>query len=364
MRTVKLSVIIPVYNVEKYLDKCMESVLGQSERDFEVILVDDGSTDACGGMCDKYAEQDGRVRVIHKKNGGLISAWMCGLENSIGNYIVFVDSDDWIGPCMFEKMWEIKEQYDVDIIICEFFNVFKNSKVREKSLLPTGYYDSNRIKKEVYPIMLNAGGYQQRAIPISRCGKLIKKQRLLDNLQYCDIRISYQEDLNIIFPVLLDCNSMVLLDGEDCAYYYRKNPFSILNRYNKQMYEQIHIVNQNLMRVCVDKAKTEFKLQIKADYLAAMVQCYKNELMNPLGIQEGKKRIDKLVTDKYLQNVIEEVKWKQYRKLNVLIINCFMHWNWFNRNVITFILYLLKRARMKSLENYCNRSKKTGEGKY
>ncbi len=96
------SIIIPVYNVEKYLNKCVDSVLNQTFTDFEVILVDDGSPDNCPAICDSYAEKDKRVRVIHKQNGGLICARKSGLEAARGDYIGFVDSDDWIEENMYE----------------------------------------------------------------------------------------------------------------------------------------------------------------------------------------------------------------------------------------------------------------------
>lgn len=96
MDTQKISVIVPVYNVEKYLSRCIDSIISQTFSDFELILVDDGSTDSSGKICDEYGKKDGRVKVIHKRNGGLSSARNCGLENAKGNYICFVDSDDWI----------------------------------------------------------------------------------------------------------------------------------------------------------------------------------------------------------------------------------------------------------------------------
>ncbi|MDE6992490.1 MAG: glycosyltransferase, partial [Lachnospiraceae bacterium] len=95
-----ISVIVPVYNVEKYLDRCVESLLGQTYRRLEIILVDDGSTDGCGAMCDGYAQRDSRVRVIHKRNGGLSDARNAGLAAASGSYIGYVDSDDWIEPDM------------------------------------------------------------------------------------------------------------------------------------------------------------------------------------------------------------------------------------------------------------------------
>lgn len=97
-----ISIIVPVYNVEKYLERCIESIVNQTYKDIEIILVDDGSPDNCPVICDRYAEKDNRIKVIHKQNGGLINARKSGLEIAQGDYIGFVDSDDWIEPEMYE----------------------------------------------------------------------------------------------------------------------------------------------------------------------------------------------------------------------------------------------------------------------
>ncbi len=117
----KLSVIIPVYRTEKYLKKCIDSVLGQDYSELEVILVDDGSDDSCGEICDKYAEKDSRVRVIHKENGGLSDARNKGLDISTGEYVTFVDSDDYIEEDMYSYM--MKEKGESDIVCCSHFTV-------------------------------------------------------------------------------------------------------------------------------------------------------------------------------------------------------------------------------------------------
>ena len=101
-----ISVIIPVYNVEQYLEQCMTSVLCQTYTHMEILLIDDGSSDNSGRLCDEYAVQDKRVRVLHRENGGLMSAWMAGVEMARGEYLTFVDSDDWIEAIMVEKLAE------------------------------------------------------------------------------------------------------------------------------------------------------------------------------------------------------------------------------------------------------------------
>lgn len=114
-----ISVIVPVYNVERYLDQCVKSIVEQSYRNLEIILVDDGSRDTCPGKCDTWAVEDNRISVIHKANGGLSSARNAGLDQAQGDLIAFVDSDDWIDPNMLRTMWQwMRERHEVDVVMC------------------------------------------------------------------------------------------------------------------------------------------------------------------------------------------------------------------------------------------------------
>lgn len=115
----KISVIVPVYKVEKYLDQCVSSIINQTYKNLEIILVDDGSPDSCPELCDRYAKQDGRVRVIHKANGGLSSARNAGLDTATGDVIAFVDSDDWIDCDAYEKMMDLKNATGAEIVCCD-----------------------------------------------------------------------------------------------------------------------------------------------------------------------------------------------------------------------------------------------------
>lgn len=116
----QISVIVPVYKVEQYLNRCVDSILNQTYTDLEIILVDDGSPDNCPAICDDYAAQDARVKVIHKKNGGLSSARNAGLDAAHGDYIAFVDSDDWVDPEMYEALIKLAEEHDADIVQSEY----------------------------------------------------------------------------------------------------------------------------------------------------------------------------------------------------------------------------------------------------
>ena len=137
-----LSVIVPVYKVEQYLEKCVDSILGQTFKNIEIILVDDGSPDNSGVICDEYAKKDKRVLVIHQKNGGLSAARNAGLKAASGKYIAFVDSDDWIVPEMYEVLYNYAYKYDLDMVKCLVKEV--NDLGEGRLLLP-----KNKAKIEV-----------------------------------------------------------------------------------------------------------------------------------------------------------------------------------------------------------------------
>lgn len=129
MDSAKISVIVPVYKVEPYLRQCVDSILGQTYQDLEILLVDDGSPDSCPAICDEYAQKDPRVQVIHKKNGGLSSARNAALEVCTGDYIGFVDSDDWIEPEMFETLLNGLTQAQADIAVCGRYEEFREHRL-------------------------------------------------------------------------------------------------------------------------------------------------------------------------------------------------------------------------------------------
>lgn len=122
IQTPKVSVIVPVYKAEKYLRRCVDSLLAQTFIDFEVIIVDDGSPDSSGEICDEYARKDDRVKVIHQKNGGVSIARQRGMDEACGEYTIHADPDDWVEPDMLEELYRKAKEEDADMVICDFFN--------------------------------------------------------------------------------------------------------------------------------------------------------------------------------------------------------------------------------------------------
>ena len=161
-----ISVIVPVYNVEKYLDRCVKSILSQSFSDFELLLVDDGSPDRCGEMCDEYAKGDSRIKAFHKRNGGLSDARNFGIEKALGEYLMFVDSDDYIHEQMLETLHRLITENDADLAVCSAMDVFEGKEVTQVREIR----EFTLNKTESYKYMLRGDG-----LP-SACNKLYKRQ--------------------------------------------------------------------------------------------------------------------------------------------------------------------------------------------
>lgn len=139
----ELSIIVPVYKVEKYLPKCIDSILAQTFTDFELILIDDGSPDRCGEVCDAYAARDSRIRVIHQKNQGVSAARNAGLDVACGTYLGFVDSDDWIEPEMYETMIATAKEKQVDVVVCGITDISEDGSVLNQYLLSENRYSNS-----------------------------------------------------------------------------------------------------------------------------------------------------------------------------------------------------------------------------
>lgn len=228
-----ISVIIPVYNVEEYLRQCLDSVINQTYRNLEIILVDDGSTDSSGIMCDQYALTDSRIKVIHKKNGGLSDARNVGLNNCHGEYIGFVDSDDWISHNMFEQAYIAIEKENADV--CFFHSAYVYyDKVKKLS------YDQHRVlnnKEDMIALMFDGKG-QTIAVYL----KLYHK-KIFDNIRFPIGKTN--EDAFIILDVINATTRMVIIPN--VLYYYRQRTGSITRTatWNDNIFDTIEAYKNN-----------------------------------------------------------------------------------------------------------------------
>ena len=279
-----ISIVIPVYNVEQYLDECMNSVLKQTYAHLDIILVDDGSKDNSSKMCDAYGELDSRVQVLHKKNGGLMSAWMAGVEIARGDYLVFVDSDDWIEADMLEELAFHATGSDREII-CSNYIIEKTEKaqsIKIKQAMKPGIYDRKAIEQELFPVLL---GLEERSIHASRCMKLISRKLIVENLQYLNQQVTMGEDLSIMLPAILDAERIVVLE-EGFFYHYRFVNASMAHKYSSNLYEMVSLLENTMQRTIEQKLRSletrnMFLENLKKEYIFLLFLVLKNELRGP-----------------------------------------------------------------------------------
>lgn len=210
----KISVIVPVYKAEKYLHRCVDSLLAQTFKNFEILLIDDGSPDKSGEICDEYAVKDPRVRVFHKENGGVSSARQCGIDNALGDYTIHADPDDWVEPTMLEELYIKAMKEEADMVICDIYMNTPQKQIYLKQK-PTAL-DHETVLKELF-----------QQLHGSCCNKLIKRAcyrkygvKFDMNLSFCEdlfyhacllvnpVKVSYLPKAYYHYDLAINCNSV------------------------------------------------------------------------------------------------------------------------------------------------------------
>ena len=240
----KLSIIIPVYNGERHLQRCLDSILKQTFDDFEVILINDGSTDDTKKICDENAQLDNRLRVVHKVNGGTSSARNEGIKIASGEYIGFVDSDDWLDPEMYQNMYTKAVKHDVDLVISDHRRVFNDGSCFEvRQPIREGYYDKSDMIKEYFPCLLMRDDIDYPPT-ISNWACLFRKKLLTDNTILYDTETKYNEDFLFGARAAYNSNSMYHLKNHP-NYNFYCNAHSTTGVYNSDKWEiNLHVYEQ------------------------------------------------------------------------------------------------------------------------
>lgn len=243
-----ISIIVPVYNVESYLEECVQSIIQQSYRNIEIILIDDGSTDNSGILCDKYAMQDQRIKVIHKENGGLSEARNYGMKEASGDWFLFVDSDDFIRRDSCEILIKYANKFLADIVIA-----------REKKFLDGCTFEYSDLSGVQYLLDSDQAlqYYFYRKFAGYACGKLLKKSIIKD---IAFPRGKYFEDSFVLFLFLEKANKVAVLQDE--VYFYRQRKSSIINSNCSK--KHLDIIEANQIAENYFKLKHENKEIMKA----------------------------------------------------------------------------------------------------
>ncbi|SEP67450.1 Glycosyl transferase family 2 [Virgibacillus subterraneus] len=244
----QISIIVPIYNVEQYLHKCMGSILAQTFKNIEVILVNDGSTDKSSAICDLYENMDNRIEVIHKKNGGVSSARNKGIEAAKGEFIAFVDPDDVIEPTMYEELWKSAKQLDADIVVCpiktinQVINRISISSIWNKSGC---VLNKQIIENEIIPSILVNKTYSL----VSSVNKLYKKT-IFDfyGIRF-DEKKHHSEDARLNFTLLMIIDTLVFVDKPLYIYYIRERG-SLTQVFRPNLFEYIKDNRTFLVKLC------------------------------------------------------------------------------------------------------------------
>lgn len=255
----KVSVIIPVYNVLPYLQRCLDSVVNQTLKDIEIIIVDDGSTDGCSTFIDEYALKDQRIKVIHKENGGLMSAWTTGVRASNGDYIGFLDSDDYVLPEMYRRLYELAEEHQVDIVIS---NYLVNGTELGLHHLEVKKYEGEELMEKIYKHVFPSP--ITYSISMSRVTKLFKRNIIFDNLKYTESLSRTFEDRYIVPAALLSSKAVYYTNEAYFCWMIRKG--SNHTMYKEHLLDDIKRVYGVQKQVVADKCPS-LQRQWEEEYL-------------------------------------------------------------------------------------------------
>ena len=262
-----LTVIIPVYNEEKYLQETINSVVTQSYQNLEIIIIDDGSTDSSPQICDYYASIDKRIKVIHQDNGGMISARYAGIKRATGEYVIFIDGDDFISPEMYKKLMKFAEEYDADMIGGGAIRYRAEDDFTKDICyeVPEGLYEEGEIEQQIYPRMLWDNKNDKWAVDPSLCMKVIRRDILLKQYKKIhEFSFSYGEDSAVIYPAILDMKKIYL--SHECYYYHRKRDVNVVAPYllSENYLEQL-LTLYKYLHECFSKVPIENNLIMQLD---------------------------------------------------------------------------------------------------
>ena len=302
-----VSVIVPVYKVEKYIYRCVESLVNQTLKDIEIILVDDGSPDNCPAICDELARSDPRIKVVHKRNGGLGSARNAGMAIASGKHLGFVDSDDDIEFDMYEKLVAIAEQYQVDFVMADYIRVFANGKIQKvQQCIDGGLYNRERIIKSIFTRLIMQETIEYGPL-LSVVMCLYRTDFLKENHLTFDEEVKWSED-NIFSAIMgYHCNSFYYLKGE-VLYHYYNNPGTITTSYRKGAW-QVYSVIEHLHDFFDRVTDYDFSRQLKLHMIYYASNCIGQETSQPKN--QAIQGIESILNSKQLKNAFKDFKMPQ-----------------------------------------------------
>lgn len=308
----KISVIIPVYNTERTLNRCVESVREQTLQDIEIILVDDGSPDNAGALCDDFAALDARIKVIHKENGGLSSARNAGMEIATGEYIGFVDSDDYIHPQMYEKLYERITADDSDVCLCGLFRVNDQGMERPSKLeqMPAKLTGREQIEKHLSLPLIGVIPGSGEPLVEGFVWRNLYRSALIKEQPFFSEREYFAEDVVFNLSAYSRCQCISIVN--ECYYYYWYNDESLSNRYRPNLC----VLLNNLLKWEANYLQAiEVKDQEQRLYASGVkfsLFCIQNILKGGLGFGKTLQAICQVLKQEWFKKSLRKAKWSRY----------------------------------------------------
>ncbi len=340
----KVSVIVPIYNVEKYLDRCVDSLINQTLKDIEIILVDDESPDNCPAMCDNYSKQDSRIKVIHKKNGGLGFARNSGIDNALGEYVAFVDSDDYLDLDFYEKLYNSAKDNGAQICLAGMTVVNKGNKTSRENIFSNQVFDKDEVLKKLLPSTLGSDENNEGFSSMSTCIGIFSLTLINENnIRFVSEREYISEDAIFDIDIYQKAERVSFIDST--GYYYVYNRASLTNSYKPERFYKI----KELCRYELDLLKGSpvyeiCKVRIYSTFLGNLRAMLKQEAIH--GKETGnikliKERMKQIVNDVFLQNVLSEYNYSNLPNKQKISCIC-LEKKWWR---LTFLLSYLQSRK-------------------
>ena len=305
-----VTVVIPIFNVEKHLDRCMESVVNQTYPNLEIIMVDDGSTDTCPQKCEEWARRDDRIKVVHKENAGLGMARNTGIEHASGEYICFFDSDDYISLDLIEKTLSFAKSEHSEIVIFGFHNVDPAGRI-QKSIIPNTKkhrYTGEEVQNVFLPDLIGPDLHtgERTDLWMSACACLYSME-LIHRAQWRFVseRDIISEDIYSLLCLYKDVNSVSILP--EAFYFYCENHASLSHTYRKDRFGSINHFLTSCQQVCAHLGYCEEVMERLAyPYLSNTIAAMKMIVTADLAYSEKRKLIRQIVDDHQMRQVLRQ----------------------------------------------------------
>lgn len=311
----EIAIIVPCYNCKTTLQTTVMSLLAQEnicKTKYEIVLVDDGSTDGTGADCDFYASEYKNINSVHKKNGGLVETWKYGVKVANAEYVSFCDADDYISKDYIRKVVDVIMAYSPDIIAYGMVMEYSQGDTEKQDiLLDSGYYSEMDIRGKLYCKLLSNGTMQSELILPSRCNKVFKKELLEKIMDDVPCEISFGEDDITTFAALLNCNSIYSLKGY-YPYHYVRNNQSMTGHYNDNVFSNINSLYKALETV-EQRYHYQYHLQVLSSVFSTNLVYMKKEFhRNPNGYFIIRHKISKVCKEEIFTAGVKQRIYKKY----------------------------------------------------